>query len=306
MQLSSIKISIVICTYNRAQYLPDALDSLHHQTIDKQLYEIIVVNNNSTDNTAEVCEAYIKKYRDLSITYLLETKQGASFSSFRGAAIAKGELLCFMDDDAIAYPDYVEKIIRFFDQTPDAGGLGGRIIPRYIPAEPKWMSHFVSSLVGNFDYSKEVVVFSENKYPLESNMIIRKKDFEAVGGFNINLPGVQGTLRIGGEGKEFFFKLKALGRIIYYNPQVIVEHVVETQKLTPEYMYRVASGIGRGERVRTKAISTFSFYKKIGEYCYKLTGAIVLAIIYLLKGTPAKMKPVIQFRVDALKGLLGY
>ncbi|MFX6888208.1 glycosyltransferase, partial [Acinetobacter baumannii] len=78
-------ISIVICTYNRAQYLPDALDSLHHQTIDKQLYEIIVVNNNSTDNTAEVCEAYIKKYRDLSITYLLETKQGASFARNSGA-----------------------------------------------------------------------------------------------------------------------------------------------------------------------------------------------------------------------------
>jgi glycosyltransferase involved in cell wall biosynthesis len=306
MQPGSVKISIVICTYNRAQYLPEAFDSLRNQTVDKQAFEIIVVNNNSTDNTAEVCEVYKKKYADIFFTYLLETRQGASFARNTGAAMASGELLCFMDDDAIAYPDYLEKIMEFFEQTPDAGGLGGRIIPRYIPEEPKWMSHFVSSLVGNFDYSKEVVIFSENKYPLESNMIIRKKDFDAVGGFNINLPGVQGTLRIGGEGKEFFFKLKAIGRIIYYHPQVIVEHVVETKKLTAEYMYRVASGIGRGERVRTKTISTFSFYKKIIEYLYKLGGAIVLAMVYLLKGTPAKMKPVIQFRIDALKGLLGY
>lgn len=91
------------------------------------------------------------------------------------------------------------------------------------------MSHFVSSLVGNFDYSKQITVFSPNKYPLESNMIIRKTDFDSVNGFNTALPGVQGTLRIGGEGKEFFLKLKALGRIIYYDPSVIVEHIVETK-----------------------------------------------------------------------------
>jgi hypothetical protein len=127
-----------------------------------------------------------------------------------------------------------------------------------------------------------------------------------VNGFNTALPGVQGTLRIGGEGKEFFLKLKALGRIIYYDPSIIVEHIVETKKLTPEYMYRVASGIGRGERVRTKAINNWAFIKKIIEYFYKLAGSIILAFTYLLQGHPSKMLPVIQFRIDALKGLLNH
>jgi len=286
--------------------LPEAFDSLLHQSLATTNFEVIVVNNNSTDNTETICLNYIDTHPSLQITYLNEPEQGASFARNTGAAIAKGALLCFMDDDAIAYPNYLETIIHFFESTPAAGGLGGRIIPRYIPAKPKWMSHFVSSLVGNFDYNKEIVVFSENKYPLESNMIIRKQDFELVSGFNTDLPGVKGTLRIGGEGKEFFFKLKALGRIIYYHPNVIVEHVVETAKLTPEYMYRVASGIGRGERVRTKSISGFAFYQKIIEYIYKLVGSFILGISYLLQGKPAKTKPVIQFRIDALKGLLGY
>ncbi|WP_037351641.1 MULTISPECIES: glycosyltransferase [Sediminibacterium] len=300
------EISIVICTYNRAVYLPEALGSLYNQTIGKNQFEVIVVNNNSTDDTEKVCKAFIETYSDGRFYYTNEPQQGASFARNTGAVMAKGELLCFMDDDAIAKPDYLAMILAFFSEHPDAGGLGGRIIPRYIPEEPKWMSHFVSSLVGNFDYSKEVCVFSPNKYPLESNMIIKKSDFDQVKGFNTALPGVKGTLRIGGEGKEFFLKLKAIGRTIYYHPDVVVEHVVETQKLTPEYMYRVASGIGRGERVRTLEISQSSYWLKVAEYLFKLGASFVLAFTYLLQGHPAKMKPVIQFRIDALKGLLGY
>ncbi len=70
-------------------------------------------------------------------------------------------------------------------------------------------------------------------------------------------------------------------------------------------MYRVASGIGRGERVRTKAISNTTYLKKIVEYVYKLAGSVVLGMFYALKGAPAQSWPVIRFRIDALKGLLG-
>jgi GT2 family glycosyltransferase len=94
-----------------------------------------------------------------------------------------------MDDDAVADKDYLERIVQFFETHPDAGGLGGRIIPKYIPEEPQWMSHYVSSLVGHFHYSDSVSIFAPNKYPLESNMIIRKKDFDAINGFNTALTG---------------------------------------------------------------------------------------------------------------------
>lgn len=71
-------------------------------------------------------------------------------------------------------------------------------------------------------------------------------------------------------------------------------------------MYRVASGIGRGESVRTKSISRFAYLKKILEYLYKLAGSVVLGLLYALKGKPEQSWPVIKFRIDALKGLLGY
>lgn len=301
-----LKISVVICTYNRCVYINDAMESLYRQTLPHEQFEVIIVNNNSSDQTEQVCKDYLASHTDANFYYMNEGQQGASFARNTGAAHAQSPLLCFMDDDAIADSNYLEKIVQFFQAYPDAGGLGGRIIPRYIPSEPVWMSHYVSSLVGHFHYSEEISVFAANKFPLESNMIIRKADFDAIKGFNTALPGVVGTLRIGGEGKDFFFRLKALGRTIYYDPTIRVQHVVETAKLTREYMYRVASGIGRGERVRMKEKGNMAFLKKILEYIFKLGASFILGIQYTLQGNPAKAMPVIYFRIDALKGLLNH
>ena len=298
-------LSIVICSYNRASYISGALDSLYHQSAGLDNFEAIIVDNNSTDNTADVFKQWRSSHANGSFTYLTEPKQGASFARNTGANSAKGQWLCFMDDDAIANEVYVENIIKHIKTTPEAIGFGGRIIPKYIPSEPEWMSYYVSSLVGNFDYAPTACAFENGKYPLESNMIVKKDIYDSIGGFNTQLPGVVGTLRIGGEGKELFYKLLAQGHTIYYDPAICVHHVVEVKKLTPEYMYRVASGIGRGEKTRTLSISKGSYLKKIMEYLFKLGAAFVIGFKYLLQCKPAKTWPVIQFRIDALKGLLG-
>ncbi len=297
-------VSVVICSYNRAAYIGAALDSLYHQTASKDDFEVIVVDNNSSDGTDEVVKTWRAANPDGHFYYSTETKQGASFARNKGAALAKADWLCFMDDDAIATPDYIQNIIRHTQSHPTVLGFGGKIIPKYIPEEPRWMSYYVSSLVGNFDYAPVACPFENGKYPLESNMILKKSAFDLVGGFNEAIPGVVGTLRIGGEGKELFYKVIALGEKIYYDPSICVYHVVEVKKLTPEYMYRVASGIGRGERARTKAISQKAFLMKIAEYIIKLGASILLGFKYLFQMHPAKFWPIIQFRIDALKGLL--
>ncbi len=297
-------ISIVICSYNRASYIGEALTSLYEQSSGLDHFEAIIVDNNSTDNTTEVFNAWRASHPLGNFTYTTETQQGASYARNTGAKLAKGTWLCFMDDDAVATEHYVKNIIRHIQDQPFIVGFGGRIIPKYVPAEPKWMSYYVSSLVGNFDYAPTACAFENGKYPLESNMIVSKAIYDQIGGFNTALPGVVGTLRIGGEGKELFFKIMALGHTIYYDPAICVHHVVEVKKLTSEYMYRVASGIGRGEKTRTKTISQKAYLLKIVEYLFKLSASVVLGIKYALQGTPAKSWPVIQFRIDALKGLL--
>jgi len=299
-----MKLSIVICSYNRAQYIGDALDSLYNQTSSLSDFEVMLVDNNSTDGTPEVYKSWREHYPDGNFQYLTEHRQGASYARNTGAAHAQTDWLCFMDDDAVAFPDFVANIIRHTQEKPSIVGFGGKIIPKYIPEKPVWMSYYVSSLVGNFDYSPVPCAFKKGKYPLESNMIIKKSVFDQVGGFNTTLPGVVGTLRIGGEGKELFYKVIGLGEEIHYDPNIIVYHVVETSKLTKEYLYRVASGIGRGERVRTLSISYFSYTIKLIEYCFKLGASVVLGIKYAIMGNPAQTWKVIQFRIDAMLGLL--
>ena len=299
------EISVVICSYNRARYIRAALESLLIQEIEKDKFEVIVVDNNSTDETDQVCNAFIHAHPELNVQYLKESQQGASFARNTGAASASGQILVFMDDDAIAEKNFINRYITLFKSFPEAVGGGGKIIPRYIPAEPEWMSYYVSSLVGNFDYSPTSCAFKQGKYPLESNMAVKADAFNRIKGFNTQLPGVKGTLRIGGEGKDFFYRLTEDGSKILYDPQIIVEHVVETAKLTREYMYRVASGIGRGERVRISQQGKIGFLLKFTEYSFKLAASFVLAILYLLRGRPAQSMPVIHFRIDALKGFIG-
>jgi GT2 family glycosyltransferase len=135
-------------------------------------------------------------------------------------------------------------------------------------------------------------------------MIVTKRGFDEVGGFNTAIPGVKGTLRIGGEGKDFFFRLREKGYKIFYVPDIVVHHVVEVNKLTKEYMYRVASGIGRGERQRINP-GGISFLKKLVEYLFKLGASILIGFYYIIIGKSAKCWPVIQFRIDVLKGFLG-
>lgn len=298
-------LSIIICSYNRASYISDALTSLYGQSSGLDDFEVIIVDNNSIDNTKEVYAQWRQTNTNGQFTFISETKQGASFARNTGAAIAKGEWVCFMDDDAVATTDYVKNIIKHIQDQPFIVGFGGRIIPKYIPAEPKWMSYYVSSLVGNFDYAPTACAFENGKYPLESNMIVKKSVYDQIGGFNENLPGVVGTLRIGGEGKELFYKIIALGHTIYYDPSICVHHVVEVKKLTSEYMYRVASGIGRGEKTRTLNISNGAYLMKILEYLLKLGAGIILGIKYAIQLTPSKTWPIIKFRIDAIKGLLG-
>ena len=297
-------VSVVICSYNRAAYIGAALDSLYHQTASKDDFEVIVVDNNSTDGTELVFQQWRAANPNGHFYYTTETNQGASYARNKGAQLAKAAWLCFMDDDAVATHTYIDNIIRHTKQHPNVLGFGGKIIPKYIPEEPKWMSYYVSSLVGNFDYAPEACAFENGKYPIESNMIMKKSAFDLVGGFNVAIPGVVGTLRIGGEGKELFYKIIALGEKIYYDPSICVHHVVEVKKLTPEYMYRVASGIGRGEKTRTQAISKRAYQFKIVEYLLKLGAAILIGLKYVLQCKPAKFWPLIQFRIDALKGLL--
>ena len=103
-----MQLSIIICSYNRASYIREALSALYNQTAPLEQFEVFVVDNNSTDETPEVFKAWRAKHPNGQFNYITETSQGASYARNTGAKLAKGEWLCFIDDDAIAFPDFVD------------------------------------------------------------------------------------------------------------------------------------------------------------------------------------------------------
>src|SRR4051812_21396244 len=116
----SKKITLVICTYNRDKYLQEALDSILRQTADDNKFQLIIVDNRSTDTTALIAKTFLSNNPRLNIKYAFETNKGLSFARNRGIKEADGEIICYVDDDAILSPSYVQEMISFFESFPNA------------------------------------------------------------------------------------------------------------------------------------------------------------------------------------------
>jgi glycosyltransferase involved in cell wall biosynthesis len=298
-----VVISVVVCTYNRCDCILDALNSLLRQTLSYSLFETLLVNNNSTDTTEELCRDFALNAYNFNYHYFVEKQQGLSYARNRGITEAAGKIIVFVDDDAIAEPDYLEKLLVFFDHTPDAAACGGRIYPRFESKRPRWMSRFLIPLTSSINLGDKVKLFSARQFPIGANMAVRKKMFDRYGVFNPDL-GRKGNSMDGAEEKDLFYRMIAAKEKIYYVPDVIVHHYVPDKRLTFDFFKRQAVGIGKSERIRSQNISTEEYRKSIIRECLKWGVSLVLFIFYLLTLRPAKAIRLPVFRWYVSKGLL--
>ncbi len=287
------EIAVIICTYNRADCIVDALNSLVRQTFSHNLFEVLLVNNNSTDNTAALCEHFSAGLSGFNYRYMLETKQGLSHARNRGIAEAKGSVIVFMDDDAVAEPDYLEKLFAFFSTTPDAAACGGRIYPRFESRRPRWMSHFLLSLTSSIDLGDRTKLFKRRQFPIGANMAVRKNRFDTYGVFNPDL-GRKGNSMDGAEEKDLFYRMIARGEKIYYVPDAIVHHYVPDRRLTFDFFRRQAIGIGKSERIRATTVSQREYAKSVVRECVKWGVSLILFFFYF---PPGKGRPAIGVQV---------
>ncbi len=295
-------ISIIVCTYNREIYLPKMLQSILDQNCSPNKFEVILVNNNSRDNTEQICKAYQEKNKEINFNYYLEEKQGLSYARNRGLKEASGNYYVFVDDDAFLDANYVEELEKYLEDTPDMIGFGGKILP-YLECElPNWMSTYLSTLMSIIDLGKEVVLFGGKKYPIGANMGVSKSVVDKIGDFNEEL-GRSGDSMLGGEEKDFFFRIKQANIPIYYFPKMLVNHVIPKKRLTVEFIKIQAEGIGVSERLRTK--KSGEYFKRWIIEMYKWGGTFGLFVIYLVKGQLPKGVMLIKFRWWISKGLWG-
>lgn len=293
----NLRISLVICTYNRDQFIGEALDSLVLQTLGKEKFEIVIVNNNCTDNTDQICQKFIQQHPELDINYVIETNQGLSFARNRGIAEAKYEIITYIDDDAYAKANFLELIYDYFNANPDTAGLGGKVTPRYEIKEPKWMNKYLYGFVTKVDLGEQIRKFRPGEYPAGCNMTYRKDLLQEVGGFN-------NKLKWRADDKYINFKIREVSDQIIYIPLLEVEHTIDDYRTSDENFKKLSFKFGSEESIRVRDEGTWSFLKKIAEFMFKLAGSFVLMLRFILKGQSAKGRYTFLYRWLATKGLL--
>lgn len=293
-------ISVIICTYNRDKYLQQALDSIIAQSFNKLLFELIVIDNNSTDRTGIIVKDFITAHPGFCISYYFEEKKGLGFARNRGLKEASGSILCYVDDDAILSREYLESVDSFFRHYNNAVGAGGKVIPKYESGtEPPWMSKYLDGFVGRVDYGKKIRKFDDKmKYPAGCNMIYRKDILIKAGGFNNNL-----TFR--SDDKDIFLRLKKSYDQVYYLPAAYVYHYVDSYRLSFDNFQRLFLKTGNEEKRRIISKNNrIEWLKKYMELSIKVGGAFILYLLFLLKGKEIKGRYLFLAQWYTWKGFL--
>ena len=295
-------ISFIICTYNREKYIYECLSRLAKNTA-KEGWEIVLVNNNSTDNTAAECERFVADYKPTNYRYFLETQQGLSFARNRGISEATGEWLVFLDDDAMVTPNYIANLQRHLLQYPEAGAFGGAIEPFFEGATPNWLNPWSMSFVSAIDLGTQVKPFPPKSYPIGANMGISRATVEKVGMFNTTL-GRTGNNLMGGEEKDIFNRIRQAGIPILYFPDIKVQHCIPPKRTTKEFIAKLGEGVGLSEKLRTHSIGAFAYVKRLVMEAVKWCGTIVIWLYYAIQGHRSKGDILVIFRHNVTKGLL--
>ncbi len=296
------KVSVAICSYNRARFIIKAVESIFRQDFDQQHYEVIVVDNNSTDETMQLLESFKQVHPSYNFRFFLETNQGVAWARTRCAKEARGEIVAYIDDDSEAQPGWLSGIVQFFDAHPSVYSLGGKIIPRFLTTVPDWYSKYFFGLVGAFDQGDQVKRLQGERYPCGANMSFRKEAFELIGYFNTAL-GRSGKGLLATEEKDIYKRVLSTGYQVYYLPQVAVTHAVEANKFDVKYVKRHSMGIGGGERLRLKG-QNLLLIKKFMEYVAKWGFAIAYGLTFLAKGQWSKFYMLERFRWWVIVGFI--
>lgn len=299
-------ISVIICTYNRAKYIYGVLESIAKGDYPAGKYEIVLVDNNCTDNTKAEVERFCNNYPDVSLHYFVESNQGLSYARNRGISESQGDLLVYVDDDAFVNDHYLSNYAELFARRKDIDAAGGPIIPHYEGgAEPLWMTyHLKRLLTGYLNFGDAERDFPGENYPGGGNAAYRRRVFDIVGKYNVELGRKGGNLG-GGEEKDIFGKMKSAGMHFVYTPGSILYHSIPQYKLEEDYFNRVTCGIGESERRRTLAISKSEYAKRLFKEAVKWGGTLVLWVIYLIRLKPACGNMLVRFRWNVSRKLLG-
>ena len=251
-----VEVSVIISAFNRGEGLRETLTSILTQDAGAVRFEVIAVDNNSTDTTAAVIKSFIDA-GDTRLRYLFEPQQGVSYGRNAALRVARGPILAFTDDDVVVSPDWLRVIKRHFEAHPQIDYMSGKMLPIYDGAPPAWLASGNQGPCVVRDHGEQPR-FSEPGCFLPgwatANIAFRRQVFERVGLFSGDFPR--------GQDLELIIRVwRATGRGMYA-PDMTVSHHITAERLTKAYhrMWHSREGDIRG-RVRFREI--FDRHQKV-------------------------------------------
>ncbi len=233
--MSETLISAIICTHNRDTYLGAAIDSLLAQQTAVG-FEVVVVDNGSTDRTREVVE---QRLADARLRYVFEPVLGLSVARNTGAESSRGKILAYLDDDAEASVSWLDTLHSAFEANSKLAIAGGKVTLIYPPGQsaPRWLSPGLAANLGAYDLGDKIIyIDNPGLTPRGLNYAIRRSFLEEVGGFDTNLGRVGKKLLSNEELQMTELAIKLSWQVAYL-PDALVAHNVQTERLQRSWFF---------------------------------------------------------------------
>lgn len=254
------KITIAICTYNRGEIISEALQSLLNQTVPSSEFVLLIIDNNSTDNTEDILKDFSKKFASFRIIH--ESKQGLSHARNRALMECTTDWLAFLDDDAKAHPDWINTILETISCN-DFDAFGGPYYAwhRYGPA-PSWLP----KEFGTYESPQPYGLLTGNSYIPGGNCVINCIAAKTTGMFSTEL-GMNGGKCSYGEETQFFKRMGELGYRLGYVPQLKIDHCVLPYKYKMRWQLRSAFEHGKANAHTSTSIKKLLITRFLWHTC---------------------------------------
>jgi glycosyltransferase involved in cell wall biosynthesis len=270
-----MRFSIIIPAYNRAHLIGQTLNSLVNQSFDANLYEILVCDNNSTDNTKSVVSSLLNNDRNVKISYYEEKRQGVHYARNSTALKAKGSYLYFTDDDMIADSKILEEFDKWIFKFPDLAVLGGKVSPEWECPPPYWLvQYFCDSTLSLTKNNLDVVICKTDPGIASCHQLIRKDVFLEAGGFR---PEYTKDEWLGDGECGLNREISKLGYTFGSFSSALTQHVIPQERMTMKYICKRYKNQGQAD--------AFTYFTDIKPTKLKLQLEHLkhLLISYLLK-----------------------
>ena len=298
-----MKLTLVICTYNRSKLLLKTLASINNADMPAQVdLKILIIVNACADDTFEQLHSYQNRSTNthlLPIHIIEESKAGKSYALNKALSVIEDGWIGFIDDDHRVDKQYLSSVILAINSHSDASLFCGKIIPDWTGQEPDWV-HDVGSYkitpfpVPNFNLGDKVLSTLEELFiPGGGNLIVRKKVFDIVGGFSEVL-GPVGHNLMGSEDSDFVLRAIKAKQELVYIPMIVQYHYVELRNLKLGYLI-----LKSFQRNRSITLAHFPEKTKIPKYLWVKLGQYIVGILFNFKVKP------IRFYLAKAAGILG-